>query len=283
MPLYFKTLRSSSSGNCVLLWSERTALLFDCGLKTQCECRDLLAEHTPGRLDAAIVSHAHGDHIGYAALRALGGMQVPVYAHETVTPYLRRRHGVDEWPAAPELISYGTAAMSFGDIEVTPVEVPHDPDTPTFGFVVRHEDTKAVLCTDFCNFAGVLDQFVDADFVYVESNHDPHLLRLHPNYASRWHMSNAKTAWLLYHATSRSRRPAHTVVLGHLSRQRNRPELARSAVREAFARERTEVPFRLMTAPLYEPSPAISVTRTADAAAWCFPRDLFEAGAAAAV
>jgi glyoxylase-like metal-dependent hydrolase (beta-lactamase superfamily II) len=64
--LYFRSLRSSSAGNCVQIWTQNSQIIIDCGFKTQWECEEVLSEHAGSLedLDAVLVTHVHGDHIG---------------------------------------------------------------------------------------------------------------------------------------------------------------------------------------------------------------------------
>jgi phosphoribosyl 1,2-cyclic phosphodiesterase len=262
MAVTFQSLRSSSSGNCLLLRDNRTALLFDCGFKTQGACGEALAALVPYP-SAVIVSHIHSDHINYPALRFLAKQRIPIYAHSCVIDELRSRHAFDDWPIPPLFHMFGEGPFQIGDFELLPIQVPHDPACPTYGFVVRHQTgLKTILCTDFHNFSGVLDHFVDCDFIFVEANHDPGLLRRYPNYASQFHLSNEKTAWLLYHAIFRGNHSPGQVMLGHLSRQRNTPELALAAIRCVFERQGIEIPFPLEAAPAFEPSRLIHIGPT---------------------
>ena len=86
MTVFFRSLCSSSSGNCLKLWTEETTILIDCGIKAQYRCHDLLDEHVGNvdRLGAVLVTHSHGDHIGYPALRALADRGVCLRAHKQV-------------------------------------------------------------------------------------------------------------------------------------------------------------------------------------------------------
>ena len=54
---------------------------------------------------------------------------------------------------------------------------PHAPGFPNYGFVITAGKTKIIICTDFHDAEGVLEHFVDADFIFVEANHDLDLLR----------------------------------------------------------------------------------------------------------
>lgn len=265
MMLKIKSLQSGSGGNCLLIWTRSTAIVIDCGFKTQDKCRRLLRKHA-GRvdeLDAAIISHAHGDHISCSSLRLFSQFGVPVMAHERVVKQIRGRHACDDWDEPPMIQAFSDEKFDAGDFRIRPIEVPHDPEVPTFGFVIRcgrgEKRRKIVVCTDFYNYEDVLHHFVDANFIFVESNHDPELLRRHPNDASHYHMSNEKTAWLLYHAVRQSEASPQAVMLGHLSLQRNREELALNAVKTVFDRQRIDIRFDLSTAPPSEPSETIRI------------------------
>jgi phosphoribosyl 1,2-cyclic phosphodiesterase len=265
LPLVFQSIRSSSSGNCLVLCSQRTTLLIDCGIRTQRDCDALIQKQLGGgdRVDAVLVSHAHSDHIGYAALRSLGRHGVAVYSHQHVVRHIANGFDVEEWLWQPVVRQFEGDRFTFGDMEIETMDVPHAPGCPNVGFIIRSgsgaAERKVVICTDFFDDSGVRDRFVDADFIFVEANHDPDLLRRHPNYASRFHMSNPKTGDLLSDVVSRSRRPPQAVMLGHLSGQRNTEELALGTVCEAFARRGIALDFKLSAAPKYAPSHAVAI------------------------
>ena len=95
--------------------------------------------------------------------------------------------------------------------------------------------------------------------MFVEANHDPDLLRRHPNPNSRYHLSNVKTARLLCDAFGNGDAAPELVVLGHLSEQRNDERLAVGEVEGAFERQGLPVPFELETAPRFEESRVITI------------------------
>jgi len=265
MSLHFKSLRSSSKGNCVHIWTKNSQIIIDCGFKTQWQCVELLQKRV-GRLDdldAVLVTHVHCDHICKPALKVLSSYGVRIRAHRTVVKQICSRHGCDDWEEPPFLHAFSDGAFQAGDLRITPIKVPHEPDVPNFGFVISHGQgrrrRKIVVCTDFYNYAGVLRHFMNADFIFVESNHDLDLLRKYPNYASQFHLSNPKTAWLLYHAIRRSEKSPQAVMLGHLSHQRNSEKLAMGMVKDVFDRQRMDMDFDLLAAPLYKPSKTIRI------------------------
>jgi phosphoribosyl 1,2-cyclic phosphodiesterase len=265
LPIYFQSLRSSSSGNCLALWTHASSIVIDCGIKVQRVCRELLDAHRrqTGGLDAVIVSHAHGDHMSYAALRVLRKEGIRVYGHRRVIRQLRERYAPEEWNTQPELRVFPGSSFEVGDFRVTPTEVRHAPDVPNFAFVITAHDgrkrRRIVVCTDFHDYSGLVSLFVDADFIFLEANHDLALLRLHPNPASAYHMNNAKSASLLFHAVRQSGSPPAAVMLGHLSEERNRRRLALGEVEKIFGRAQTRFPFLIDAAPAHKPSPVVEI------------------------
>jgi ribonuclease BN (tRNA processing enzyme) len=265
LAICFQSFRSSSAGNCLALWTATSSILIDCGVKVQRECREILEQHArrAGTLDAVIVSHAHGDHMAYGSLRVLGREGIRIVADGRVIRQLRDRYAPQEWKRPPEMRQATTVPFDIGDFRLTPIEVPHAPDVPNFAFVITARDRGArrtiVICTDFHDYAGILPRFVDADFIFVEANHDLDLLRQHPNYASRYHLNNVKAASLLHHAARQSARSPKAVMLGHLSEERNRRALAISEVGRMFERRGTKMRFDLDAAPARRASEVVEI------------------------
>ena len=90
--------------------------------------------------------------------------------------------------------------------------------------------------------------------MFVEANHDLDLLRRHFNPNSRYHLNNGQTASLLCDAVRSRRFSPHSIVLGHLSAERNRDHLALGEVARAFGAQGLKVPFPIETAPRFDPS-----------------------------
>lgn len=265
VPIHFQSLRSSSAGNCLALWTPTSSILIDCGIGTQRECREVLQAHTRqcGSLDGVVVSHAHGDHMSHSALRVLAREGVPIGVEGRVAGQLRDRHSPGDWSHGPRLRLFPDGAFELGDFHVLPIEVPHAPGYPTFGFVITagsgRARRKAVICTDLNDCAPILHHMADADFVFIEANHDLDLLRQRPNPNSRFHLNNVQTTKLLCHAAHRISSPPHAVMLGHLSEERNTRRLAIDEVRRGFAGQRSCVPFDLDAAPARGPSAVVEV------------------------
>ena len=203
MALYFKTLRSSSSGNCLRLWTEQTNVIIDCGLNSQKLCRALLSQHAGemGSISAVLVSHLHQDHINYSALRVLEEHGITVRIHEELVDKFQEKFINNNRFDNLSLKPFSSAAFNLGEFSIKPVKIPHSPQHENFGFVIHYQHCarrlKIVIMTDFNNGDGLAGHFADADFIYVEANHNPGLLKKYPNPNSHYHMKNETVADLL--------------------------------------------------------------------------------------
>ena len=92
MAVHVQSLGSSSSGNSTLIWQERQAILIDFGFG-QRYTRKVMQEHglDVHNLQAAFVTHLHGDHVNPAMLTLLQRHQVAVYAPAPIVPAFKRR------------------------------------------------------------------------------------------------------------------------------------------------------------------------------------------------
>jgi phosphoribosyl 1,2-cyclic phosphodiesterase len=262
MPLHFKSLCSSSSGNCLLLWTDRTRVLIDCGLGSMKRTRQTLTKYlgNPGDLDACIVSHNHSDHISYYPLRVMEELGTTIKIHETCVEQLKDKHYNGYGFGSLKLKPFGDKSFTVGDLSIKPFEVPHNPYFFTCGFVITYMSKKIVIATDFNSWQESLDCFTDNDFIFVESNHDLELLRLYFNPNSRFHMPNPKTGQMLCEVVGKSRKPPKTVMLGHLSSQRNEPHIALAETRKAFKDKGMALDFELLAAPRLEPSAEVKIS-----------------------
>lgn len=224
---------SGSAGNGLIVATDTTALLVDCGYSLRTlHARLAELEFDPRALSAVLVTHEHSDHLG-GVLPLAKRYGLPIrWARGTALAALARYGTV---PAAEAFAP--DAAFTIGDIEITPVPVPHDAREPT-QFVFRHGTRRLGVLTDLGSAtAHLIDAYADCDALCLEFNHDrERLLRsdyppsLRQRIASaNGHLSNAQAAELLRQLTGpRLRR----VVAAHLSERTNHPDL----VAECLAR-----------------------------------------------
>lgn len=250
MALYFQSICSSSSGNCLALWSESTRLLIDCGLASMKRTRAALTTvfDDPTQIDSVLLTHTHSDHIAYYPLRVLNEYGLRVRLHEDCFDQLKRKHFNGNGFKELDIVPFNKRPFTVGDLMIQPFEVMHNPAYPTYGYRIRYQDTHVVIATDFLDWTGVFDAFVDADFIFVESNHDLDLLRQYYNPNSRFHMPNPDTAQLLVNAYKESRTKPSGIMLGHLSDQRNEPGIALAETQRAFDAAGMKTDFQLTAA-----------------------------------
>lgn len=261
MAITFQSIRSSSSGNSLLIKTPKATVLVDCGLGSMKKTRQALKEASlePSDIDAVLISHIHGDHISYYPLRVLEQENISLRIHQYSAKHLETKHFTGVGLKNLVIETFTSEPFEISDLSIEPFEVPHNPRYQTHGFVIRHENKKIVIATDFSDWQDQLDYFIDADFIFVEANYDLELLRQHYNPNSLYHMPNPETGKLLCQVIKNSNCPPTTVMLGHISNQRNTRKIAIKEVQAAFNKSKINLDFNLLAASLYELSKPIKI------------------------
>ncbi len=233
----FCILASGSAGNSAVVRSGDTALLIDAGLSAKQLVRRLEVRGIdPDSLRGIVLTHEHGDHT--AGLDVfLRKREIPVFCEIRTRAVL-----ADSIKSAVRwnLFENGDR-FQIGDIEVNSFSIPHDAVEP-LGFVFSAPNgTRFGLVSDIGKPTNLVRHNLSGvDSVFVEANYDDLLLQ---NDTKRpWatkqrisgdhgHLSNAQAASLI---ADIARENLHRVVLGHLSRDCNQPEVAIRTVREAL-------------------------------------------------
>lgn len=240
----FTVLGSGSTGNAVLISSEKTNVLVDAGLSSREILRRLAIVGVDFKdLDGVLITHEHGDHAG--GLRVLlNTVKCPVYVSEpTADAYCNTRKGAQNGESEAikrqGAIKSRTVAIEssrefrIGDIDFEPFTVPHDA-VDNFGFVAKHDGVKIATLMDFgCITTLIKEKLNGCDALVVESNHSRDMLRACSVYtwdlkqrilSNTGHLSNEDLAdWL----TNDFDGSARHIVLAHLSQRSNEPHLAR--------------------------------------------------------
>jgi phosphoribosyl 1,2-cyclic phosphodiesterase len=262
MSLYFQSICSSSSGNCLLLWSEKTRIIIDCGLSSMKRTREVLNyqfNNRTTRIDAALITHNHSDHISHYPLRVLEKYGIPVYIHEDNIEQLKGIHFNGYKFKDLKLKPFINTKFTLGELTIKAFEVVHNPNFPTYGFEIFYNDKKVVIVTDLCEWENIYGHFIDADFIFVESNHDLGLLELYYNPNSMFHMPNPKTGNLLVNVVKESKKIPQVVMLGHISSQRNEAKIAINETKKSFKDAGLKMSFELLAAPLKDAGEVIEL------------------------
>jgi phosphoribosyl 1,2-cyclic phosphodiesterase len=240
--LSLTVLASGSGGNGSVLASSRARLLVDCGLSCREMCRRLsLQGIAPESLSGILITHEHSDHVSGLHVMAKK-FRLPVYMSAPTHAAWQRQYkdsaGNRVEAARLELFSPGRG-FSVGDIDVMPFTIPHDAADPV-GFRFVAEGLRVAIATDLGFLPpNVRDQLRGCDGLVLEANHDLEMLRgggypwaVKQRVMSRvGHLSNDSLAEFL--ATDYDGSAAF-LVLAHLSKQNNHPELARVAAERAL-------------------------------------------------
>lgn len=218
---------SGSGGNCMLLSHKDTHILIDAGIsmrRVESSLRGLGL--TVKDIGGVLITHEHSDHIsGLKMLLKHHG--VHIYAPRTVAARL-----CGMLPEADEHLTVLPVGTEFelGRLKVRAFRTPHDTDE-CVGYRIEGGGSFALATDMGCVTDEVLDGLLGADTVLIESNHDVNMLcdGPYPVYLKRrilsdhGHLSNPDCARLVRHLADNGTK---RIILGHLSRENNRPGLA---------------------------------------------------------
>ena len=235
--MYLLSIASGSSGNCLCVGSDSTHLLVDAGISGKRIESGLAGEDLTARdLSGILVTHEHIDHVGGLGVMARR-YSLPLYTtpgtRDALLSMEQRVGKID--PSLFHLIRPEEDFM-IGDLLIRPVRISHDAAEPV-AYILRQNDRSVGICTDLGTFEESLAaQFQDLDTLFLEANHDVRMLEAGPYpYAlkrrilgDRGHLSNDAAGQLLCRLVHDKLRH---VILGHLSKENNLPELAYETVR----------------------------------------------------
>lgn len=237
--LRYCSLFSGSSGNCTYVGTADGGLLIDAGVSakritTALRERDI----APATIRAVLLTHEHSDHV--AGLRVLcKQFGWPVIASEGTLDALAEQ---DKITAQQKLYTLPQGKrLAVAGMQITPFATPHD-SRQCYGYRIDTEDGRSLAMTTDLGYMpqSVLDAITGCQFLHIESNHDPEMLRNGPY--PYWliqrirgeggHLSNQECAQVLPHLVQAG---ATRIVLAHLSEHNNTPDLASSTAAEALA------------------------------------------------
>ena len=230
------SIASGSSGNCTYVGSECTHLLVDVGISGKRAESGLNSLGLSGRdVDGILITHEHADHVAGLGVFARK-FDIPIYGTKGTLDAIRSMKQIGD--IAPDLFCEIRADEKFiiKDLTVNPMKISHDAAQPV-AYRISYGNKKVGICTDL----GVYNDYtVDClrgmDAVLIEANHDVNMLQVgpYPYYlkqrilSDRGHLSNENSGKLLSRILHDGLKE---IILGHLSKENNLPELAYEAVR----------------------------------------------------
>lgn len=240
MSLTVSVLASGSAGNAALLATPTTKVLIDAGVGPRVLASRLRHLHlTIGDLDAVLITHLHHDHLRPPTLEPFATHQVNVCCHQNhVRPLARRGKQARRLARAGLLWAFEEKPFRVGEVEVEPLPLPHDDEGGCFGFLFAFPNGRGKFRMGYLTDLGHLpdrhlERLRDLDVLALEHNHDPEMLRdsarpepLKARIGGNFgHLSNCQAACVLWKLLEESSVAPKHLLLMHLSRECNRPEL----------------------------------------------------------
>lgn len=228
----FCSLFSGSTGNCSLIQSDNSKILVDAGesAKKISESLEKL-DISPYEINGILITHEHSDHI-----KGIGTLSkkynIPVYAN------------VETWNAMPSQESkidkenkkvFSFKEFCIGDFLINPFSIPHDAANPC-GFNIFYKDKKISIATDIGHIDNnIISCLSKSNFLLLEANYEPEILRCSSYPYSlkqrisgpNGHLSNNEAGKTISYLLNSG---VNNVMLGHLSKENNFPELAYKTV-----------------------------------------------------
>ena len=230
----FCNLYSGSSGNCSYIETDNTKVLVDCGMtcKKITESLDSIGIDF-NDIDGILITHEHSDHIKGLQV-SCKKFNVPIYANEKTFNSIKQ-----DIPDTNKHIFKTNEKFEIKDLEIFPFSIPHDAADPC-GFNLSNNNDKISIATDIGHMtSSIMNKLEGSSFLLIESNYEPEMLKcssypymlkkriLGPN----GHLSNKDAGTAISSLVSSG---INNIMLGHLSRQNNFPELAYKTVVESL-------------------------------------------------
>ena len=260
----FCSLYSGSSGNSLYVETNKTKLLVDCGESAKRIVNSLSdIDVNIEDIDGILVTHEHIDHV-----KSLGTLSkkfnIPVYTN------------IETLNAMPEQMSKLKSEnihlfnfsedFEIGDLQIHPFAIPHDAANPC-AFNILKNNTKLSIATDIGHMTPeILSNLEKSKFLLLESNYDPNILKCSPypyhlkeRIAGPYgHLSNDIAGKTISHLIESG---LHTVMLGHLSKENNFPELAyKTVMEEIIYNNKSEKDINLSVATRYNHTPVVKIS-----------------------
>ena len=229
------SIASGSSGNCIYVGSDNTHLLVDVGISGKRVEQGLNSLELTGKdIDGILITHEHSDHI-----KGLGVIarkhQIPVYATEGTVEALSHMN-LGKMPEGIFREIHEDEPFEINDLTVNPFTIPHDAAQPV-GYRVECGEHSVGIATDLGKYNEyIVGNLQNLDALLLEANHDIRMLQVgkYPYYlkqrilGNKGHLSNETAGKLLCELLHDDLK---YVLLGHLSKENNLPQLAHEAVR----------------------------------------------------
>ncbi|OPL07914.1 MAG: hypothetical protein AVO33_03330 [delta proteobacterium ML8_F1] len=236
MAINYCSLASGSSGNCHFIGTQTTRILVDIGMSHRYVKKALASiGEAIETIDGILLTHEHSDHIK-GLKTTLKKEDLKVYVNRKTFECLKekvREEDLDKFVIFDKYVDF-----TLGDLEISSFEILHDAVDP-LGYRFTHGGKILSVVTDIGAMTdAVLSKIRQSDFLVLESNHDVNML-MYGAYpyplkrriaGDRGHLSNMEAAKTVFEVFKWGN--LKSVVLAHLSKDNNMPELAKLTVQK---------------------------------------------------
>ena len=229
------SLYSGSSGNSIYVGNENTHFLVDVGVSAK-KLEKALAEIdlTVNDMAGIFITHEHSDHIsGLGVIARRYG--IPMYGTAKTLEAVKAYKTLGEVDYSLFQAIEPDEDFMMNDIKVRAIRTWHDATDPVC-YTFKQGKRKISIATDLGNFdAYIINNLKDSDILLIEANHDINMLEVgpYPYYlkqrilGDRGHLSNERSGQLIKQLLNNH---IKGILLGHLSKENNFPELAYETV-----------------------------------------------------
>ena len=230
------SIASGSSGNCIYVGTDTTHVLVDVGISRKRTEEGLKSLGIcPGELDAIFVTHEHSDHISGLGVFSRK-YNVPIYATTRTVDAIKGARSLGEIDGELFQTVKADERFTIKDMTVNPMRISHDAADPV-AYRFSYGRQKIGVVTDLGTYNDyTVECLKGMDALLLEANHDVNMLQVGPYpyplkqriLGDRGHLSNENSGRLLSRLLHDK---LQYIVLGHLSKENNMPELAYETVK----------------------------------------------------
>lgn len=230
------SIASGSSGNCIYVGDDTTHILIDAGISGKRIEAGLNSIGVSGRdLDAVFVTHEHIDHISGLGVLSRK-FDIPIYSTTGTISGIATTKAVGYIDSQLFQPIHKNENISIGSLLIQAMPISHDAAEPVC-YKVSNETSRIAVATDMGIYTDETIEFLDGmHAILLEANHDVNMVQVgpYPYYlkqrilGKRGHLSNESAGRLLSRIVHDDLKH---ILLGHLSKENNLPQLAQEAVR----------------------------------------------------
>ena len=234
--LDFCSLYSGSSGNSIMVGNGSDHILIDAGMSGK-KIEEALNSKglKTSDMSGLLITHEHSDHIKSVGVLARK-YGIPIYLTQGTYDEIKRMEYLGK--IDDSLFNVISADVDFyiNSLRIHPIKISHDAAQPV-SFRIYNENKSIAVLTDLGFFDDyIVESISGVNGILLESNHDVRMLQTGPySYPLKLrilsdygHLSNENSGRLLSKVLHDN---IEFIMLGHLSKENNMPDLAYETVR----------------------------------------------------